>query len=156
MDQGYRDAMARMAAGVAVVASRDSGGIRAMTVTSYASVSLDPPMLLVCLDSLAQTRDAVADHGAFTLSVLERRQEFLAERFAGRAPLVDPTWREVPHDVSPAGLPIVRGCLAWVECRLERIEEAGDHDVAIGAVTACDHGPGEPLVLWARGFWSLA
>lgn len=156
MEQGYRDAMARVAAGVAVVASRDGGGIRAMTVTSYASASLEPPMLLVCLDSLAQTRDAIAGHGAFTLSMLERRQEFLAERFAGRAPLVDAAWSEVPHELSPAGLPVVHGCLAWVECRLERLEPAGDHDIALGAVTASGHGPGEPLILWARGFWSLA
>ena len=148
--------MARMAAGVAVVASRDGGAIRAMTVTSYASASLDPPLVLVCLDGLSATRDAVVASGAFTLSMLERRQEFLAERFAGRAPLVDPAWSEVPHDISPAGLPIVHGCLAWVECSVERRHEAGDHDVVLGAVTASGHGPGEPLVLWARGFWSLA
>jgi flavin reductase (DIM6/NTAB) family NADH-FMN oxidoreductase RutF len=145
-----------MAVGVAVVASRDQGGIRAMTVTSYTSVSLDPPLLLVCLDSLSATREAVATNGAFTLSMLERRQEFLAERFAGRAPVVDPAWSEVPHELSPAGLPVVRGCLAWVECRLQSLQEAGDHDLALGAVTACGHGAGEPLVLWARGFWSLA
>jgi len=85
---------------------------------SFTSASLAPPLLLVCLDSLSQTRDAVAGRGEFSLSVLERSQEFLAERFAGRAPLVDPTWAEVPHTVGGHGLPVLLGSVAWFECRL--------------------------------------
>jgi flavin reductase (DIM6/NTAB) family NADH-FMN oxidoreductase RutF len=148
--------MARLAAGVAVVGVRDQGGFRGMTVTSLTSVSVEPPMVLVCVDSVTATRDAIAEAGAFTVSVLERRQEFLAERFAGRAPQVDPGWRDIPHQVTGGGLPVLRGCLAWVECRLDALHAAGDHEIAVGAVEAAGHGPGEPLVLWARGFWSLA
>jgi flavin reductase (DIM6/NTAB) family NADH-FMN oxidoreductase RutF len=148
--------MARLAAGVAVVGVRDSGGFRGMTVTSLTSVSVEPPMVLVCVDSVTATRDAIAETGAFTASILERRQEFLAERFAGRAPQVDPTWREIPHEVTDHGLPVIRGCLAWVECRLQALHVAGDHEIAVGLVESAGHGPGEPLVLWARGFWSLA
>ncbi|HSR25851.1 MAG TPA: flavin reductase family protein, partial [Candidatus Eisenbacteria bacterium] len=75
--------------------------------------------------------------------------------FAGRAPLVSGTWREVPHDLGANGLPIVRGCIAWFECTLRELHPAGDHDVAVGAVGSAGRGPGEPLVLWDRAYWRL-
>lgn len=151
----YRDAMAGLPAGLVVVSTRDHAGFRGLTASSFTSASLDPPLVLVCLDSLARTRDAVVAAGAFNVSVLERRQEFLAERFAGRAPLVGPTWREVPHVLGANGLPIVDGCVAWFECTLRELHPAGDHEVAVGEVTAAGRGGGEPLVLWDRAFWGL-
>jgi flavin reductase (DIM6/NTAB) family NADH-FMN oxidoreductase RutF len=156
MQEAFRDAMARLAAGVAVVCAPSGPGYRGLAATSFTSASLEPPLVLVCLDSLTATRDAVAESGVFTVSLLERRQEFLAERFAGRAPQVDPGWRQVAHDRSPAGLPVIRGCVAWVECRLQALHPAGDHEIALGLVTAAGVGTGEPLVLWDRSFWGLA
>jgi flavin reductase (DIM6/NTAB) family NADH-FMN oxidoreductase RutF len=151
----FKDAMAAAPAGVVVVSAAVPAGFRGLTASSFTSASLDPPLVLVCLEHLAQTRDAVAATGRFSVSVLERGQEFVAERFAGRAPMVDPTWREVPHDLGANGLPIVRGCVAWFECALRDLHRAGDHDVAVGEVTEAGRGPGEPLVLWDRAFWRL-
>jgi flavin reductase (DIM6/NTAB) family NADH-FMN oxidoreductase RutF len=105
----FREAMAAVPAGVGVVSSALEQGFRGLAASSFTSASLEPPLLLVCLDRLSQTRDAVAARGAFNLSVLERAQEFLAERFSGRAPLVDPGWREVRHRIGRNGLPIVEG-----------------------------------------------
>ena len=147
--------MAALPAGVVVVSAADAGGFRGLTASSFTSASLEPPLVLVCLDRYARTRDAVAASGAFTVSVLERGQEFVAERFAGRAPLVGGDWRDVPHDLGANGLPIVRGCVAWFECTLVWMREAGDHDIAVGAVAAAGRGPGEPLVLWDRTYWRL-
>jgi len=147
--------MAGLPAGVVVVSTRDRAGFRGLTASSFASVSLEPLLVLVCLDRFAQTRDAVAVSRAFNVSVLERGQEFVAERFAGRAPLVGPAWQEIPHDVGESGLPIVRGCVAWFECVLRDLYPAGDHEIAVGEVTAAGRGPGEPLVLWDRAFWRL-
>jgi flavin reductase (DIM6/NTAB) family NADH-FMN oxidoreductase RutF len=152
---GFREAMAAVPAAVAVVSARSGDGFRGLTASSFTSASLGPPLLLVCLDSLSQTRDAVAEQGEFSLSVLERSQEFLAERFAGRAPLVDPTWGEVPHTLGVSGLPVLQGCVAWFECRLLDLRPAGDHEIALGEVLACGRGGGEPLVLWDRAFWRL-
>jgi flavin reductase ActVB len=151
----FKDAMAAVPAGVAVIAARDDDGLRGLTASSFTSVSLDPPLVLVCLDRFARTRDAIAASNRFSVSVLERGQEFVAERFAGRAPVVGPAWREVPHDLGEGGLPIVRGCVAWFECVLRDLYPAGDHDIAVGEVTAAGRGPGEPLVLWDRSFWRL-
>jgi flavin reductase (DIM6/NTAB) family NADH-FMN oxidoreductase RutF len=147
--------MAAVPAGVAVVSTGTEGRYYALAATSFTPASLEPPLLLVCLDSLSQTRQAVADRGAFNLSVLERGQEFLAERFAGRAPLVDPGWRDVPHRLGGNGLPLVDGCIAWFECELRDLVGAGDHDVALGEVVAAGREAGEPLVLWDRAFWRL-
>ena len=151
-----RDAMARHAAGVAVVAANAAGGYRALTATSLLAVSVDPPLLLVSLDRLTATRDAIATARAFTVSLLERRQEFLAERFAGWAPVVDPRWREVPHRVLESGLPALEGAIAWFDCVVEDLHPAGDHDLVVGRVGAAGTGPGEPLVRWDRALWSLA
>jgi flavin reductase (DIM6/NTAB) family NADH-FMN oxidoreductase RutF len=155
MADEFRDAMAAVPAGVAVIGVRDGDGLRGLTASSFTSASLEPPLVLVCLDRLARTRDAVAVSGRFSVSVLERSQEFVAERFAGRAPLVGPAWRDVPHDLRASGLPVVRGCVAWFECALLDLHAAGDHDIAVGEVTAAGRGPGEPLVLWDRSFWRL-
>jgi flavin reductase (DIM6/NTAB) family NADH-FMN oxidoreductase RutF len=151
----FKEAMAAVPTGVAIVSTANQAGFRGLAASSFTSVSLEPPLVLVCLDSYAQTREAVAARGAFNLSVLERSQEFMAERFSGRAPLVDPSWREVPHRLGGNGLPIVEGCVAWFECELRELYPAGDHDIALGEVTDVGRRPGEPLILWDRAFWRL-
>jgi flavin reductase ActVB len=155
VEDQFKDAMAGLPAGVVVVSTRDRAGFRGLTASSFASVSLEPLLVLVCLDRFAQTRDAVAVSRAFNVSVLERGQEFVAERFAGRAPMVDPAWREVPHVLGANGLPVVRGCVAWFECELRDMHHAGDHDIAVGEVTRARRDSGEPLVSWDRAFWRL-
>jgi len=151
----FKEAMAALPAGVVVVSAGDADGVRGLTASTFTSVSLEPPLVLVCLDRLTRTRDAIAASGLYNISVLERSQEFVAERFAGRAPLVGPAWRDVPHDLGASGLPVVRGCVAWFECVLRDLYPAGDHEIAVGEVTAAGRGPGEPLVLWDRAFWRL-
>ena len=150
-----RQALARLAAGVSVVATRGDDGYRGLTVTSLTSVSLDPPLVLVSLERLSQTRELIAASGVFCVSVLARSHEFIADRLSGRAPAVHPSWREVPHFLSPTGLPIVHGALAWLDCALEQAHAAGDHDLLVGSVRHAGSGPGDPLVLWDREFWSL-
>ena len=151
----FKDAMAGLPAGIVIVSTQDRAGFRGLTASSFTSVSIEPPLVLVCLDRFAQTRDAVAASRLFNVSVLERAQEFIAERFAGRAPMVDPAWRQVPHVVGVNGLPVVRGCVAWFECELRDLYGAGDHDVAVGEVMRAGRNAGEPLVSWDRAFWRL-
>jgi flavin reductase (DIM6/NTAB) family NADH-FMN oxidoreductase RutF len=150
-----RDVMARFPAGVVVVAARDEAGLRGLTATSFTAASLEPPLVLVCIDQLSATSDAIAGSGRFAISLLTRRQEFLAERFSGRAPAVDLAWKEIPHRVGANGMPVIDGAAAWVECDLEEVHPAGDHDIVVGRVTAAGAGEGEPLVHWDRAFWRL-
>jgi len=151
----FRDAMARLASSVVVVSARHGGGYRGLTATSLVSVSAEPPLVLVSLEREATTRAAVVESKAFNVSVLTRAQEFMAERFAGRAPAVDADWKHVPHHLGANGLPLIDGCAVWLECSLAGVHPAGDHDLCIGEVTAVSLGSGEPLILWDRSFWTL-
>jgi flavin reductase (DIM6/NTAB) family NADH-FMN oxidoreductase RutF len=151
----FRDVMARVPASVVVISARSEGGYRGLTASSLVSISVDPPMVLVGLEREAATRSAVAVTRAFNVSVLTRSQEFIADRFAGRAPAIDTAWRDVPHRLGVNGLPLIEGCAAWLECRLVEIHPAGDHDICVGEVTAATAGSGDPLILWDRAFWTL-
>jgi flavin reductase (DIM6/NTAB) family NADH-FMN oxidoreductase RutF len=155
MSQEFRAAMARLASGVVVVSARTGDGYRGLTASTLVSVSADPPLVLVGLEHETATLTAVRETKRFNVNVLTRDQEFVAERFAGRAPAVHPAWTEIPHHLGANGIPLINGCAAWLECDLEQLHTAGDHDVCIGAVTAATVGQGDPLILWDRTFWTL-
>lgn len=145
-----RAARRRWAGGVAVVLTRDGEGYRGATVSAFAVVSLEPALVLVCLDRAGRLAAAVPATGAFTASVLDRRQAFLAERFAGRAPLSDAALSDVPHDVLPNGLPVLRDALAWFACRVRATHDGGDHVVVLGAVETVGLGADtdDPLLFY--------
>jgi len=152
-ERGFRDAMARVAAGVVVVSARLGDEFRGLTASSLVSISLDPALVLVGLERESATRAAVLETKAFNVSVLTRAQEFIADRFAGRAPTVD--WRTLRHHLGSNGVPLIDGCAAWLECRLTESHPAGDHDIVIGEVESAEIGEGDPLILWDRAFWTL-
>ena len=147
--------MAPLPAGVVVVSARLGTGYRGLTASSLVSISAEPPMVLVGLEREATTRVAVVEGKEFNVNVLTRAQEFIAERFAGRAPAVDTVWREIPHRLGTNGIPLIEGCAAWLECTLVDVHPAGDHDICVGEVTAATLGAGDPLILWDRSFWTL-
>ena len=153
--QEFRDAMAKLAAGVVVVSARASDGFRGLTASTLISVSAEPPLVLVGLERESLTRSAVVESRQFNVSVLTRQQEFVAERFAGRAPAVDAAWNEIPHHLGSNGIALIDGCAAWLECDVAQVHRAGDHDVVIGEVRLARAGSGNPLILWDRAFWTL-
>ena len=147
--------MARLPAGVVVITARVGDEFRGLTASSLVSISLDPPLVLVGLERESATRAAVLETKAFNASLLTRSQEFLADRFAGRAPALDLEWRTLPHRLGTNGIPLLDGCAAWLECRLVQVHQAGDHDICVGEVQAAAIGSGDPLILWDRTFWTL-
>jgi flavin reductase (DIM6/NTAB) family NADH-FMN oxidoreductase RutF len=147
--------MARLPSGVVVVSARFESGYRGLTAGSLVSISAEPPMVMVGLEHEATTTAAVVQGKAFNVSVLARAQEFLADRFSGRAPAVSPAWNEIPHRLGSNGIPLIDGCTAWLECTLVAVHAAGDHDICIGNVEAAVIGSGDPLILWDRAFWTL-
>ena len=147
--------MARLPAGVVVITARVGDEFRGLTASSLVSISLDPPLVLVGLERESATRAAVLETKAFNASLLTRSQEFLADRFAGRAPALDLEWRTLPHRLGTNGIPLLDGCAAWLECRLVQVHQAGDHDICVGEGLAAGIGSGDPLVLWDRTFWTL-
>jgi flavin reductase (DIM6/NTAB) family NADH-FMN oxidoreductase RutF len=147
--------MARVPAGIVVVSTRMDGEYRGLTASSLVSISLEPPLVLVGLERESATRAAVVQSKAFNVSVLTRSQEFIADRFAGRAPALNPRWTEISHRLGANGIPLLEGCAAWLECRLVSVHPAGDHDICVGEVEAAAAGSGDPLILWDRQFWTL-
>jgi len=144
----FRAVMGHFATGVTVVTATGPQGPVGMTANAVASLSLRPLLLLVCFDNEARTLPVVGESRRFGVNVLARGQDHLARLFASKTP-ENEKFAEVPHRVHD-GIPVIEGALAWVGCDLERLIEAGDHTIGIGAVTAAEAGGGEPL-LWYRG-----
>jgi len=143
--------MGHFATGVTVVTATGDQGAVGMTANAVASLSLRPLLLLVCFDNEARTLPVVAESRRFGVNVLTRDQAELARLFASKLPETE-KFAEVPHRVHD-GIPVIEDSLAWVCCDLERLVEAGDHTIGIGAVTAAEAGGGEPLI-WYRGEYS--
>ena len=144
----FRAVMGRFATGVAVVTATGPDGPTGMTANAVCSLSLDPLLLLVCFDNDARTLPAVRETGRFGVNVLGAGQEDLARLFASKVGERE-KFAGVPHTMHD-GIPVIDGALAWIGCRLERLIEAGDHTIGIGAVEAAEAGRGDPL-LWFRG-----
>jgi flavin reductase (DIM6/NTAB) family NADH-FMN oxidoreductase RutF len=120
-----------------------------MTCTSFASLSLEPPLVLACLERASHTLEAVSTSGTFAVSVLRADQETIARAFAepGDKPFDDFSMRAAPN-----GCPIVDDAVAWMSCTVERNLEAGDHNIVVGLVEACESRPGQPLLYFDRSY----
>ncbi|HLI28366.1 MAG TPA: flavin reductase family protein [Chloroflexota bacterium] len=152
----FRDAVARFASGVAVVTTRGAEGLHGLTVSSFCALSLAPPLVLVCLDRLAQSAELLAASRVFGVSILSGPQQFLADRFAGRGPLVNRRFDGVPYFTAHTGAPLLRGSLAWLDCTLAAEYPGGDHVIFVGQVEAAGTEPAPTaLVYWNRGFYRL-
>lgn len=142
----FRDVMSRLVTGVVVVASRLDGSVHGLTVNAVSSVSLDPPLVLVCLDRGGNSHDPIIASGAFAVSVLASDQEKLAHRFARG------THRErfagVEFRDGASGSPVLPDALAWLDCAIRAVHPAGDHSIVVGEVLGCGAGEGDPLVFF--------
>ncbi|MFF2654252.1 flavin reductase family protein [Streptomyces sp. NPDC058045] len=132
----FRQAMGRFLTGVAVVTSCGPDGPHGTTVSSLASVSLEPPMLLFCLAHNSHSARTIGSTGVFTVNVLGRGQSELAGWFASsRRPLGSAGFAGVPHRVGATGAPMLDGAVVHLDCRVAQEVLAGDHSVFIGEVT---------------------
>jgi 3-hydroxy-9,10-secoandrosta-1,3,5(10)-triene-9,17-dione monooxygenase reductase component len=150
--QELRTLMSRWTTGVAVVTSRGDNGPRGATTNALTSLSLNPPLLLVCLDNGSNTLDAVRTSRRFCVNILAAGQEEIARRFATKQS-GEEKLAGVLHEVRADGVPALGGTLAWVVCELEREHEGGDHAILIGRPLQAGVDPhAEPLVFFAGGF----
>jgi len=148
---GFRRALAQLAGGVVVVTSADRGSEPAgVTATAVCSVSLEPPLVLVCLSAGSRTRERIATSGRYAINVLGSGHRSHAERFAAAG---DGKFDGLSWEPGKSGCPILPGSIAVCECEVEQSIEAGDHTVFIGRVievTATEGQHDQPL-LWYRG-----
>jgi flavin reductase (DIM6/NTAB) family NADH-FMN oxidoreductase RutF len=144
----FREAMAHFASGVTVVAAHGEAGVLGFTATGFTSVSLAPPLVLVCVGKRASVHDGVVGAELFGVSVLSDRQAPLAEQLA-RSSGVE-RFRGVP--LQPARVPLLAGALVHLACRRYGRHDAGDHTILVGEVLEGSVGDGRPLVHFARRF----
>jgi flavin reductase (DIM6/NTAB) family NADH-FMN oxidoreductase RutF len=152
-----RGVMRQWATGVTLVTAQDGGTPHGMTVSSFTSLSLDPPLVLVSLENTARTHRMVSESGAFAVSILEASQQDLADRFAGRIPDSEDRFEEVEYETARTGAPVPRGALAFLDCEVVDRQPAGTHTVFIGRVVASGVRPeGKPLLYYDRNYRHLA
>ncbi len=120
-----------------------------MTVSAFSSVSLDPPLVLVCADRASDTRSVIDRSGVFAVHVLGREQGELSALFADKA-REEERFLDLPVEEGATGAPILPGALVALDCRVVARHEAGDHLIYVGHVEAARIGEGEPL-LYYRG-----
>lgn len=148
-----RKAFGRFATGVTVVTARQPDGTpRGFTANSFTSVSMDPPLLLVCIGKSAASLDTFLQAGTFAVNILAESQKDVSGLFASRRPDKFETcaWRP-----GPAGTPLVEGALAWFECSRHDAVDAGDHVILIGRITRFDHADGNPLGFYQGGYFTI-
>jgi flavin reductase (DIM6/NTAB) family NADH-FMN oxidoreductase RutF len=137
--------------GVSIVAAQPPGDRpRGLTANAFCSVSLEPPLVLVCVAKEADTHHGIADAGAFAVSVLPSDQERLARRFADCETLEK--FEGVAHHPERTGAPVLDDALAWVDCRTWATHDAGDHTVYIGEVVAAGAREHSPLLYYRGGY----
>lgn len=145
----FRETLARWASGVTVVATEDQGFRYGLTASSFTSVSLSPPLILVCVDLLAESCEALRRSRSFAVSILAADQESEALQMARSGESKFDGLRFLPGDF---GQPLLEGALAHLECRTFRADEAGDHLLLLGEVQLARTFSGEPLVYYQRRF----
>ncbi|HEY2267594.1 MAG TPA: flavin reductase family protein [Streptosporangiaceae bacterium] len=153
----FREAMGRFATGVTVVTSVGADGEPVgTTANALTSLSLDPPLILVCFDLGSLTLQAIREHGAFVVNVLAAGQRQLSANFARRG--LAAAWEQVRHRHGPTGTPRIDGVLAVLECTVEHSLPGGDHEIVIGRVrhAQTSASPAAPLVFYRGTYTSLA
>ena len=148
--RSLRSCLGRFATGVAVVTFDGQHSPRGITVNSFTSVSIEPPLVLVSVSRRARSHDALRGN-SFCVNVLAAEQEAVARAFAGG----QDEHGEI-HWVQAAQVPRLHGALSWLECRPWREYEGGDHTLFVGEVVDYDYRDGAALAFHASGFTAIA
>jgi len=149
----FREACGRFATGVAIAGAMDRSGVpHGLTVNSFSSVSLDPPLVLICLAHTATAIEVFRGATHFGLSLLSAHQKELSDRFARKdSDRFDGVqWRR-----GITGVPLLAESLAEIECAMKHIVRAGDHDIFIGQMVHATIREGEPLIYYASRYRKL-
>ena len=151
-EQRFRQALGHFATGVTIVTMRDRGGQpQGLTANSLTSVSLDPPLVLVCIDRRISAYPVMQEVEGWVVNILAADQEELSRRFA--TPDID-KFDGVAFESGAYGAPLIGGALATLAVRSYARHDGGDHEIFVGEVTDVDFHDGEPLVFY-KGMYAL-
>jgi flavin reductase (DIM6/NTAB) family NADH-FMN oxidoreductase RutF len=144
----FRNAVGAFATGVTVVTTRGEEHAYGMTANAFSSVSLDPPLVLVCVIAQSEGSRHIERNGCFAVNILHVEQEPISRYFASRdRPRGRDAFSEVGHRPGASGSPVLDGAVGFLDCRLHSTHDAGDHQIFIGEVLELGFDPeGSPLV----------
>src|SRR5437763_1937190 len=148
----FKLALSHFASGVTVVTAEHEGKMYGMTVASFASLSLRPPLVLICIEKGVKTHDAIAGAKAFGVSILEAAQGDVSNRFASR---IEDKFAGVNVVRGSLDLPLIAGALTTVECRVRDQLPGGDHSIFVGEVVAAQTREGWPLLYFRSGYHAI-
>ena len=152
----FRAVMSRWASGITVVTCRRDGGVHGMTASAFCGVSLDPPLVLVCIDQRNRTHEYIREQGAFGVHLLNTEMEGISNRCAGFLG-EDGHWLlDVPCHTEVTGAPILNESLAWMDCSLWQSYGGGDHTIYVGEIQGGGAAGGKPLLWFNRGYRTLS
>ena len=141
-----RRVMGHFATGVTIITTHDgAGSCYGLTANAVTSLSLTPPLLLVCIDRKAESFPYFTRSKVFAVNILSHAQEELSTRFAKSG---GDKFAGVAYRPGRLGAPLLEGTLAWAECRILTTHEAGDHVMHVGEVEAADAAGGDPLLFF--------
>jgi flavin reductase (DIM6/NTAB) family NADH-FMN oxidoreductase RutF len=148
--------MARFASGVTVVTAVRDGKRFGITASSFVSVSVDPPLVLVCISRGLLTHAAIEHARAFAVNILGIRQVETGRRFAGLTPETEDRFAGLAWSEGVTGAPLLDDSLASLECRLHACHEGGDHTIFVGEVLDARISADEPPLLYQNRLWRRA
>ncbi len=154
----FRRVASRFITGICVATTLDGDVEHAMTVSAFNSVSLDPLLVLVCVEKITRFHEAVLGSGKWAVSVLSADAEEVARWFAEKARPTDGQMADYAHHPGPAtGMPVLDCAMAVIECRTSAVYDGGDHDILLGEVVGLwsDPSPREPLLYFEGRYRQL-
>lgn len=152
-DDEFRAALARFPSGVTVVTTKDGDErLHGITVSAFCSVSLEPPLVLVCIEKTAASHAALAHSRAFVVNILNESQSEISEHFAST--LID-KFEEIEFIVGDGGLPILHGVAASLECTVYAAHDGGDHTIFVGQVEKITLNDARPLAYLQGDYRSI-
>lgn len=150
-ERSFRKALSCFASGVTVVTScDDSGAPVGVTVSAFSSLSLDPPLVLFCLDRRNKMLDAY-NKGHFVINILREDQRQVSIQFASKG---DDKWKDIPFTTNAHGVRLIENSLAHIECAVHQVLDGGDHLIIIGKVEQIEAQTGGQPLLYFRGAYA--
>ena len=150
--EDFRAALGAFATGVTIVTTRGEEHPYGMTANAFSSVSLDPPLVLVCVKAFSEGGDLIRENGVFAVNILAAEQEPLSRYFASKdRPRGRDAFGDIAHRTAASGSPVLDGAVGYLDCALNASHEAGDHVIFIGEVLALDFSHEVPPLLFHAG-----
>jgi flavin reductase (DIM6/NTAB) family NADH-FMN oxidoreductase RutF len=156
--QEFRTVIGHFATGVTVITTCDGDRLHGMTANAVSSLSLDPVLILICVDKTTHTHGVISGSGVFAVNILGGHQETVSRVFAKKGEPELNSLRGQPYRRGETGSPILSDCLAFMECRVTSALDGGDHTIFLGSVVSegvINNGV-QPLIFYRGGYRAIA